>query len=361
MFIKTQDNPNDFVINFDDIYKWIGFNRKDNAKRLLIKEFTENMHYKILLLAREEQKINQIIDENRGGHNQEKILLTINCFKKFCMKACTKEADKIYDYYIKMESIILKYTQEQFKDQIKLIELKEKLLEENKKSLELKDKLLELKEEEINKMKNKKYEEAEKTGSIYIFTTDKPEFSKCGRAKCSIKRKAQLQTALVDEIKELYSYNTCNDVLLESIIHDIFSGYRSKSNREHFWCNVEYMKTIIDIIGNTYDILKSSYEYISRDELLIKICQNLNITIDHLYKKINNFDELIKLPMQTSIIPQKQLINQPIQTSIIPQKQLTNLQKQKNLKKQTDKLEESIILPTQKKLEKVTIQPKQKN
>ena len=65
------------------------------------------------------------------------------------------------------------------------------------------------------------------------------------------------------------------------------------------------MKTIIDIIGNTYDILKSSYEYISRDELLIKICQNLNITIDHLYKKINNFDELIKLPMQTSIIPQK--------------------------------------------------------
>jgi hypothetical protein len=38
MSIKTQDNPNDFVIDFDDIYKWVGFNQKGHAKRLLLKE-----------------------------------------------------------------------------------------------------------------------------------------------------------------------------------------------------------------------------------------------------------------------------------------------------------------------------------
>ena len=45
----------------------------------------------------------------KGGENKEIILLTINCFKKFCLKASTEQADKIYDYYIKMEEIITKY------------------------------------------------------------------------------------------------------------------------------------------------------------------------------------------------------------------------------------------------------------
>jgi hypothetical protein len=45
----------------------------------------------------------------------------------------------------------------------------------------------------------------------------------------------------------------------------------ANSNREHFNCNVEYMKDIIDIIGKTLDVLKSTYEYISRDEIIEKI------------------------------------------------------------------------------------------
>ena len=36
----------------------------------------------------------------------------------------------------------------------------------------------------------------------------------------------------------------------------------------HFWCNIDYIKTIIEISGKTLDVLKSSYEYISKEELL---------------------------------------------------------------------------------------------
>jgi hypothetical protein len=39
-----------FVIDFNDVWKWIGFTRKDHAKRLLIKLFVENIDYRILLL-----------------------------------------------------------------------------------------------------------------------------------------------------------------------------------------------------------------------------------------------------------------------------------------------------------------------
>jgi hypothetical protein len=49
------------------------------------------------------------ISENRGGSNKETILLTVNCFKEFCMEAKTKQAKKVRQYYIKIESIQNEY------------------------------------------------------------------------------------------------------------------------------------------------------------------------------------------------------------------------------------------------------------
>jgi phage anti-repressor protein len=95
------DSKNDFVINFNDIWKLLGYTRKDNAKRLLEKIFTEDIDYKILLRRSEEQK-----NDTRGGHNKEDIMLTINAFKKFCLKSDTKKADEIHEYYIKLEDIL---------------------------------------------------------------------------------------------------------------------------------------------------------------------------------------------------------------------------------------------------------------
>ena len=88
------------------------------------------------------------------------------------------------------------------------------------------------------------------------------------------KRKNNLQIAQVDDIKVLYEYKTSDDVLLESMVHKILNRY--KLNREHFTCNVEYMKSIINIAGNTLDILNSTFEYITKDEILEKIYDKLN-------------------------------------------------------------------------------------
>jgi len=83
-FLKY-DLKKDFVIDFDNVWKWLGFTRKDNAKRLLEKFFTIDIDYKIVFLTSEE---NSII-----GRPSETILLNINTFKKFCLKAGTKRAN----------------------------------------------------------------------------------------------------------------------------------------------------------------------------------------------------------------------------------------------------------------------------
>jgi hypothetical protein len=78
------NSKTDFVIDLDNVWKWLGFNQKFNAKRLLENLFTINKDYKVLLLFTEEQKkphfapqVGGAKTDTRGGHNKETIMLNI--------------------------------------------------------------------------------------------------------------------------------------------------------------------------------------------------------------------------------------------------------------------------------------------
>ena len=125
------DYKNDFVIDLDNIWKWLGFSNKANAKILLEKQFTLNVDFTNLLLLQQKQE-----HATHGGHNKEIFMLNINTFKKFCLKAGTKKADEIHDYFIKLENVLQEILFEESE------ELKQQLLQvEDKKKLEYETKL----------------------------------------------------------------------------------------------------------------------------------------------------------------------------------------------------------------------------
>ena len=92
---------NDFVIDLDNIWKWLGFSVKIKAKSLLEKHFKENIDYKKSLYDSAQQTTH-----TKGGQNKEIFMLNINTFKLFCIKSETKKADEIHKYFIKIEEII---------------------------------------------------------------------------------------------------------------------------------------------------------------------------------------------------------------------------------------------------------------
>jgi hypothetical protein len=117
----------DFVINLDRIWKWLGYGRVNECKTVLLKHFKENVDYKIEKAALEVAKAGPKLSEegkNLGGAglNREYITLTVNCFKKLCLKSRTEKADQIHDYYIGLEEILNELVSEQTQ------ELKQKLL-----------------------------------------------------------------------------------------------------------------------------------------------------------------------------------------------------------------------------------------
>ena len=95
------DSKMDFVIDLDDVWKWVGFAQKVKATVLLEKNFIINKDYKKSL-----SQLGKQTDHTRGGHNKEIFMLNVATFKKFCLKAGTKKADEIHDYYIKLEETL---------------------------------------------------------------------------------------------------------------------------------------------------------------------------------------------------------------------------------------------------------------
>jgi hypothetical protein len=120
------DQKNDFVIDLDNVWKWLGYNQKIKAKDLLEKYFIINIDYKLLLSQATQQK-----QHIRGGHNKETIMLNIKTFKRLCLKAGTTKADEIHEYYIKLEETLQEVILEESNELRLQLEQKDKLLEKS--------------------------------------------------------------------------------------------------------------------------------------------------------------------------------------------------------------------------------------
>ena len=102
------DASKDFIIDLDKVWRWLGFSTKQKAKDLLEKIFIKEIDYKLLLNLQVKQSMHV-----KGGHNKEIFMLTVDTFKKFCLKAGTKKADDIHDYYLKLEKTLHEVLQEE--------------------------------------------------------------------------------------------------------------------------------------------------------------------------------------------------------------------------------------------------------
>ena len=120
------NSKSDFVIDLDNVWEWLGFKQKVNAKTLLEKNFVIDNDYKVSFLLQQEQK------KGRGGNNHQKILMTVKTFKSMCLKAGTKKAHEIHEYFIKLEEILHEIIQEESSELKLQLEQKEIQLQEHK-------------------------------------------------------------------------------------------------------------------------------------------------------------------------------------------------------------------------------------
>ena len=181
MYLNYENN--EFIVDLDNIWTWVGFERKEYAVKLLKKRFNEEKDYiidsEVFASPAGEAKNG---DENRGGKNKVKYLLTIKTFKKYCLKANTKKANTISEYFIDLEEIVQETINEQSK------EMRECLFDQKQRISKL--------EEENDKLKE---ENREKEHVLYAFLKDKNNKSnnqiKFGKTTNIISRERSYKTS----------------------------------------------------------------------------------------------------------------------------------------------------------------------
>jgi phage anti-repressor protein len=88
-------STDDFPVDFDDAWGWIGYSRKDVAKSSLISAG---------FFAGTDFRISRNITGNSGrGRNPDSIRLTIDCFKSFAMMAGTEKGKEVRAYFLDCE------------------------------------------------------------------------------------------------------------------------------------------------------------------------------------------------------------------------------------------------------------------
>ena len=265
----------DFIIDLDNVWKWLGFSQKINSKKILHKHFIIDKDYKILLCKLAEQ------DNKHGGHNKEIIMLSIKTFKSFCLKAGTKKAYEIHDYYLKMEEMLQEIVQEE-SDELKL-QLQQKQTEiellEEKKRKEYEEKLIKEKALERQKILLREFGNSESL--IYII---KVKSYNNGEYVVKI---GESRRGIIGRFNEHKShYEEC--LLLDCFFVDKSKDFESfLHNHENIRCN-----RVTDLAKHKNErelfLIGKELSY----KMLLKIIEN---NIKYFEKKNNNEVEKLKL------------------------------------------------------------------
>lgn len=92
--ITLYKSDDEFPVDFDFAWQWLGYTRKDNAKRILVSEFQRGVDFS-----------SEVRKTSSNGRPTESIMLTVECLKSFGMMAGTEQGKAIRKYFLECERI----------------------------------------------------------------------------------------------------------------------------------------------------------------------------------------------------------------------------------------------------------------
>jgi hypothetical protein len=333
---------NDFVIDLDDVWKWLGFSLKENAKRMLLKHFTPDIDYQKSARQVGKAVLENYIKQN-GGQNKQTIMLNIKTFKLFCLLSDTKKAKEIHGYFIKLEDLLHEVLEEESN------ELKLQLLQKENIILEIKHTSEKEKQYLLQNTKKEKQKAVEQaiiiqfpvnTECIYFGTIDNT--NEVNEKLIKFGHTNDLSTRVIDHHKHYSNFNLVNafrvqnkveienliktDVKIKKQIRSIIIKDKNKTeiiayNETNFTLDklTKYIKDIIHSktysIDNFNNIIKKNEELENENRILEEKNKNLESNVTEKNIKIIELNEKIEfLEKQTKIFDKE---NQSVYQNVL--------------------------------------------
>ena len=297
-YCYLNSNPKEFVIDLDNIWEWLGFSKKGNAKKTLAQHFSKDIDYKIIVL--------QVENNDHCGRINEKITMTVKTFKKLCMKASTKKADEIHDYFIRLEEILQETIAEESTELQKQLEASDTLLKSTEAALQSQH-------EKFKKLVRKKHYDTEPGQMVYVYkndVTDANSIIRVGKTDNIKIRETHYNAANINgEI--VYAKRCYNNDIMEKVCHHILDKYRVHREQEWFQIPDHIGVQVVNIAHLLMDELIPYVELLDTHDIFQKLSVVLNALrepeiqrepnpFENIYEKINTeIEEKKKRPIET--------------------------------------------------------------
>ena len=102
----TFDSKEPFPINIEVLIEMKVYDRKDNCKTKLNKNFILDTDFKVQKATPE---LSGVAKKGGSGLLKENIMLTVDCFKSMCMLANSETGKQVKNYYLDLEKIFKEY------------------------------------------------------------------------------------------------------------------------------------------------------------------------------------------------------------------------------------------------------------
>jgi hypothetical protein len=265
------------VIHFENVYKFLGYDRFDNAVRQLRKLFKDSELVTDNLLTSEE-----VVRGSRGPAKQS-FLISVRQFETMMLAAKTDEGARAREMMLDVKDAVQDYMKMEMeasarRAQEELEKQTSKLAIEESRRLELVvtrlQATIDTQKRREEKKEARKRQQKEPLETAYLMTNmpddnQGPYKSGCtgGDAK---KRAKAMQTGNHEEMKVVASAKCVDSKLIEDVMHRIFHDYRTNDKLEWFDANLKSMRSVMKLVVRVIDGLNC----VNHDEICVEEALN---------------------------------------------------------------------------------------
>ena len=247
----------DFVVDLDGVWQWLGYSRKDNAKRKLEQSFSKDFDYRSVRIEAGQRR------HGRGGHNREDIMMNIETFKSMCQLSDTDKGRTVRKYYIRLETLMHELLEEQTSELARQLRAETTRAEEQA-----------IRADQLQKRLDKsgrRYTAGVLGEVVYIFGDDAGHLHKIGSTGDIQQREAEAATFNI--VAKMQREVPCvNAYLTEKAAQHILDKRRVNKRYEWFAVNLEEATTVVEAAAQFLD------KYLEAPEQMRELRDLINAT-----------------------------------------------------------------------------------
>lgn len=119
--VTLVNSDDQFPVNFDDAWQWLGYATKQKAKNKLLNNFEQGLDFNLNQMVKVQNEGSRVV-----SRPYEQIMLTVECLKSLGMMAGTSQGREIRKYFLECERTVKKVVPAQ-SERIRELELEVEL------------------------------------------------------------------------------------------------------------------------------------------------------------------------------------------------------------------------------------------